>query len=55
MNNTNGFDCCYSDVEVLADDTVVSMTYGNWVLNESPFIVSIRFKLSEIDKFADHN
>ena len=55
MNNTNGFDCCYPGVEVLADDTVVSTTYGHWVLNESPFIVSVRFKLSEIDKLADHN
>jgi len=55
MKNNKGDDCCYPGVEVLPDDTVVSTTYGHWIADESPFIVSVRFKLSEIDQLASHN
>ena len=55
MKNNNWDDCCYPGVIVLPDDTVVSMPYGHWIADESPFIVSVQFKLSEIDQLASRN
>ena len=49
MDNKKGSDCGYPGVELLADGTIVTTTYGHWVENESPYIVSIRLKLSELD------
>ncbi|MGE0884020.1 MAG: sialidase family protein [Blastocatellales bacterium] len=52
--NQSGWDadCAYPGVEVLSDGTFVTTTYGHWVANEAPFIVSIRLKLSELDEKA---
>jgi len=33
----------------LPDDTIVTTTYGHWTNGESPYIVSVRLKLSELD------
>ena len=52
MDNKKGSDCCYPGVECLPDGTIVTTTYGHWIENESPFIVSVRFKLEEIDDLA---
>ncbi|MCH2364775.1 MAG: glycoside hydrolase [Planctomycetes bacterium] len=52
MDNTRGADCAYPGVERLPDGTFVTTTYGHWVKGESPFIVSVRFKLEELDKKA---
>ena len=41
-----------SGVERLPDGTFVTTTYGHWVKGESPFIVSVRFKLEELDEKA---
>jgi len=49
MDNTKGADCAYPPVEVLPDDTIVTTTYGHWSMGESPYIVSVRLKLSELD------
>lgn len=49
MDNKKGSDCGYPGVELLADGTIVTTTYGHWIENESPYIVSIRLKLSELD------
>ena len=49
MDNTKGADCAYPGVELLPDGTFVATTYGHWTTNEQPYIVSIRFKLSELD------
>ncbi|MDC0143718.1 glycoside hydrolase [Verrucomicrobia bacterium] len=49
MDNTKGADCAYPPVEVLPDDTIVTTTYGHWSKGESPYIVSVRLKLSELD------
>ncbi len=49
MDNTRGSDCAYPPVEVLPDDTIVTTTYGHWTKGESPYIVSVRLKLSELD------
>ena len=54
MDNKKGSDCCYPGVECLADGTIVTTTYGHWIENESPFIVSVRFKLEEIDTLAQN-
>lgn len=49
MDNTRGADCAYPGVELLPDGTFVTTTYGHWTTNEQPYIVSVRFKLSELD------
>lgn len=52
MDNTKGADCAYPPVERLRDDTFVTTTYGHWTKGEQPYIVSVRFKLSELDQRA---
>ena len=52
MENHKSFDCGYAGLEVLPDGTFVATTYGHWVRGESPFIVSVRFTLAEIDAKA---
>ncbi|WP_395743798.1 sialidase family protein [Prosthecobacter sp.] len=49
MDNTKGADCTYPGIELLPDDTIVTTTYGHWTEGESPYIVSVRFKLAELD------
>jgi hypothetical protein len=45
-------DCAYTGVERLPDDTFVLTTYGHWEPKESPFILSVRVTLKEIDEMA---
>lgn len=52
MDNRKDLDCAYPGVEVLPDGTVVTTTYGHWIEGESPFIVSVRLTLPEIDAKA---
>lgn len=52
MDNRHKHDCAYPGVEVLPDGTFVATTYGHWVEGESPFIVSVRFTLQELDALA---
>jgi hypothetical protein len=52
MDNRKGADCAYPGLELLPDGTFVTTTYGHWIEGESPFIVSVRFKLEEIDAKA---
>jgi hypothetical protein len=52
MDNHKSADCAYPGVEVLPDGTFVVTTYGHWIEGEQPFIVSVRFKLSELDEMA---
>lgn len=49
MTNTKGFDSAYPGVEVLADGTIITTTYGHWTKDESPYIVSVRMSLKELD------
>lgn len=42
-------DCAYPGVEVLPDGKFVTTTYGHWIRGELPYIVSVRFKLDELD------
>jgi hypothetical protein len=52
MDNHKAADCAYPGLELLPDGTFVTTTYGHWTEGEAPFIVSVRFKLDEIDAKA---
>jgi hypothetical protein len=52
MDNTRDADCAYPGVEVLPDGTFVAATYGHWTEGKAPYIVSVRFMLSELDELA---
>jgi hypothetical protein len=49
MDNKNKWDTAYPGLELLPDGTFVTTTYGHWDEGESPYIVSARFQLSELD------
>ena len=49
-DNKKGWDTAYPGLELLPDSTFVTTTYGHWVDNEEPYILSVRFKLHEILK-----
>ncbi|MDH3591341.1 MAG: glycoside hydrolase [Planctomycetota bacterium] len=50
MDNHHRWDCAYPAVEVLQDGTFVTTTYGHWQKGKKPYIVSVRFKLEELDQ-----
>lgn len=50
MDNKHRWDCAYPGLELLPDGTFVATTYGHWTEGESPYIVSVRFNLSELDE-----
>lgn len=50
LDNTKGFDSSYPGLELLPDGTFVTTTYGHWTKNQPPYIMSVRFKLSELDE-----
>jgi beta-glucosidase len=50
--NWKGTDCAYPGVEILADDTIVTTTYGHWDPSQNPYIRSVRLQLAEIDVLA---
>ncbi|MCX7604838.1 MAG: glycoside hydrolase [Bryobacteraceae bacterium] len=52
MKNHKDLDCCYPGVVRLPDDTIVTTTYGHWTPGEPPYIVSVRLRLSELDRRA---
>jgi hypothetical protein len=52
MDNTKAADCAYPGLELLPDGTFVTTTYGHWVEGQAPFIVSVRFKMAELDTKA---
>ena len=49
-DNTKDYDTTYPGVEVLPDGTFVTTTYGHWDLGEEPYILSVRFKLQQLDR-----
>jgi hypothetical protein len=53
MDNHRAADCAYPGVEVLPDGTFVLTTYGHWTPSESPYIVSVRVKLEELDELGN--
>ena len=52
MDNHSGQDCAYPGVVVLPDGTIVTTTYGHWTQGQSPYVVSVRLKLEELDAIA---
>jgi hypothetical protein len=52
LDNTKGADCGYPGLELLPDGTFIATTYGHWIEGEEPFIMSVRFKLAELDAKA---
>lgn len=50
MKNNYKDDCGYSGLELLEDDTFVATSYGHWEEKQKPYIVSVRFKLEDIEK-----
>lgn len=51
-DNKRGWDTTYPGVELLPDGTFVTTTYGHWEKGHAPYILSVRFKLEEIDARA---
>ena len=51
--NWNDWDCAYPAIEQLPDGTLVSTTYGFWDAGESPYILSYRFTIDQLDALAD--
>ena len=42
----------YPGIHLLPDDTIVATTYANLTPQENPSIISVRFKISEVDVLA---
>ncbi|MCB0686109.1 MAG: exo-alpha-sialidase, partial [Saprospiraceae bacterium] len=51
-DNTKGNDCAYPALEVLADKTIHLATYGHWEEGQEPYILSLRFKMDDLDSLA---
>jgi hypothetical protein len=52
LKNHKSADCAYPGLELLPDGTFVTTTYGHWSKGEPPYIMSVRFKLDELDRKA---
>ncbi len=48
-DNHHRWDCAYPGVVALPDGTILATTYGHWTQGESPWILSVRFTLDELD------
>lgn len=53
MDNKRNADTAYPGLELLPDGTFVATTYGHWNEDSEPYIVSVRFKIEELDARAD--
>ncbi len=51
-DNTKGADTAYPGVEILPDGTFVTTTYGHWEQGQQPYILSVRFRLSDLDELS---
>ncbi len=45
-------DLCEPGLELLPDGTFVATTYGHWTEDEEPWILSVRFRIEELDARA---
>jgi len=52
MDNRVRSDCAYPGLELLPDGTFVTTTYGHWTKGQKPYIVSVRFRLDDLDTEA---
>lgn len=53
MDNRHAWDAAYPGLELLPDGTFVTTTYGYWTEGEQPYIVSVRFRMEELDELAE--
>lgn len=53
MDNTRSADTAYPGLELLPDGTFVATTYGHWDEGAEPYIVSVRFRIEELDARAN--
>lgn len=51
-DNKKSYDTAYPGVELLPDGTFVTTTYGHWTAGKQPYILSVRFKLEQLDAIA---
>ncbi len=51
-DNHKSADCAYPGVEILPNGTFVSTTYGHWAKGEQPYILSVRFRIRDLDQMA---
>ncbi|MCP4092710.1 MAG: hypothetical protein GY747_04605 [Planctomycetes bacterium] len=51
-DNKHRWDTTYPGLEVLADGTIVTTTYGHWQEGEEPYVLSARFTLEDLDQRA---
>jgi hypothetical protein len=52
MDNTRSADTAYPGLELLPDGAFVTTTYGHWAEGYEPYIVSVRFRIEELDARA---
>jgi photosystem II stability/assembly factor-like uncharacterized protein len=52
-DNREEWDSGYPAVECLSDGTFVLTSYGHWIAKESPYVLSVRLKLSELPEFGN--
>lgn len=48
-DNLDGSDCGYPGLERMPDGTFVATTYGHWEEKKEPYILCVRFRLTELD------
>jgi hypothetical protein len=49
MDSTSPWDAAYPGLERLHDGTFVATTYRYWTSGQEPYVVSVRFKMEELD------
>jgi hypothetical protein len=52
-DNKKDWDTTYPGLELLPDSTFIITTYGHWEEGEQPYILSVRFRLEELDKLVN--
>jgi len=52
MDDNGMGDCGYAGVEVLPDGTIVATGYGHWRKGEPAYVISVRFRIEELDAKA---
>ena len=52
-DNTKNYDTSYPGVEILPNGTFITTTYGHWIKGQSPYILSSRFQLQDLDDLAN--
>ncbi len=53
LDNLVGSDTGYAGFEILPDETFVATTYGHWEQGVAPYILSVRFRIEQIDAMLE--